>query len=213
MWITRLKLQGLSQFTFEYKCWGFGLNFSKAQLCFKNSNNLNILIFPLGLLRKIRFNTHQPSDLYKYLIKFNTGAFAHLRATWDMRTGKSCRESQWEKIWFLSYKAIKSMHLKLHILIFHITYTGCCGEWGRGSWALHVLVDGNKSRWGALAVCSGTVWSSMPAEHWGKIILLNPNPMTTPAFYVIRIPHLWGLLTRKVTGLQLTLMAVMSFAV
>lgn len=83
-------------------------------------------MFPLGLLRKIRFNTYQPSDLYKYLINFNTGAFAHLRATWDMRTGKSCMKRQWEKIWFLSYNAIKGMHLQLHILIFHITYTGCC---------------------------------------------------------------------------------------
>lgn len=125
-----------------------------------------------------------------------------------MRTGKSCRESQWEKIWFLSYKAIKSMHLKLHILIFHITCTGCCGEWGRGFWALHVLIAGNRSRWGALAVCSGTVWSSTPDGDWGKIILLNSNPMTTPAFYVIHIPHLWDLPSRKVTGLLLTLIAV-----
>lgn len=115
-----------------------------------------------------------------------------------MRTGKSCRESQWEKIWFLSYKAIKSMHLKLHILIFHITYTGCCGEWGRGFWALHVPVVGNKSRWGALAVCSGTVWSGMPAEDWGKIILLNSNSMTTPAFYVIPIiPSSVGFTVKK----------------
>lgn len=76
-----------------------------------------------------------------------------------------------------------------------------------------MLVDGNKSRWGALAVCSGTVWSSMPAEDRGKIILLESNSMSTPAFYVIDIPHLWDLPSRKVTGLLLTLMAVKSFAV
>lgn len=40
-----------------------------------------------------------------------------------MRTGKSCMENQWGKIWFLNYKAVKGMNLKLHILIFYISYT------------------------------------------------------------------------------------------
>lgn len=158
-----------------YNSWGFGLKYSKAHLCFTNSNNFNILMFSLRLLRKIRFNTHQLYDLYKYLINFNTGAFAHLRDTWDMRTGESCTESQREKIWFLSCKAIKGMPLKLHILIFHITSTGCWGKWVHWFRPLHTRVDGNKSRWGAVAVCSGAVWSNTHAEEWGKITLPNAN--------------------------------------
>lgn len=68
------------------------------------------------------------------------------------------------------------MHLKLHILIFHITCSGYCAAWGCGFWALHVLGDGNESRWGALAVGSGTVWSGMPAEGWGNVILQAQTP-------------------------------------
>lgn len=180
-------------------------------MCFKNSNNFNILIFPLGLLRKIRFNTHQPYDLYKYLINFNTGAFAHLRATRDMRTGKSCMESQWEKIWFLSYKAIKGMHLKLHILIFHITYTGCCRKWVGWFWTMHMLVDRNKSRWGAWVMCPGTVWSSVCMLKMEESLPFWTLTVTTHASRIIPLSHLQDLPSGKVTGIWLRLMAVICF--
>lgn len=124
-----------------------------------------------------------------------------------MRTGKSCTESQWEKIWFLGYKAIKGTHLKLHILIFHRTYAGCYRKWVQCLGTLHVLVDHNRSRWGAWAVLRHCVvkWAG-----WGNITLLNFSPVTTPAVSPVRISHLQDWPPGKVTGALVRLMALKS---
>lgn len=82
------------------------------------------------------------------------------------------------------------MHLQLHILIFHITYTGCCRKWVGWFWALHMLDDYNKSRWGAWAVCSGAVWSSVQAGDGGKFTFLNSDSVTIPALHIINLFHL-----------------------